>query len=210
MIRDFFSKKGIAKFIDKVRLSGSTIAEHLRENNENTKRAFKNLFKRSVKADLKVEVFAQELEKTAKTRLRHTRNTLKNTLSAVRGQARAIGSYGKKGAWHNVGVLDSATTPVCANYMGAVWHQPYSEIYNKPPRIPPPHPCRSFLVFRKEGDEAPSQESFMDQFDASEDLQREMLGKNRFDAYKKGELEINSFSQYESAVLHTLKELGLK
>ena len=209
MFDEFLSKSGIKKLIQRVRISGATIASHLRENTENSKRSFKSVWKRLVLSDEKPETYITELQKVAKTRKRQTLNTLKNTMSAVRGQGRAIAAMGKKGTWVNNGTLDSSQTHICTSYMGATWRVPYSQIENKPPRVPPVHPCRSFLTFVADGNEIPKETPFMEQFNASEELQRDLLGPTRFEAMQRGELKISSFAEYERSTLTTLEELGL-
>ena len=209
MLRRLFNKDGIAQFLSKVRLAGMTVSSHLAENRANTKRLLKDLFKRMVMADVPAETFAQSLGKLVKARKRHTLSTLKNIMSAIRGRGRAILSMGQKGTWYNRGILDSHTTDVCASHMGRSWRMTYSDIPNKPPRVPPAHPCRSFLTFVKDGDTPPDERAFMEQFNENEALQLELLGKQRYRAFKQGKLQITSFAQYEHATLKTLKELGL-
>ena len=50
----------------------------------------------------------------------------------------------------------------------------------------------------------------IEQFRESEDLQRELLKPRRFAAFQNGDLQINSFSDFNRAVLLTLRELGLE
>lgn len=186
------------------------MAETTKANRQNTKSTMFGLFKSSVRNKVPVEVFMQSLGKVVATRKRQTLATLKNVMTAVRGQARAVLATGQSGRYFNVGVLDSSQTTVCARYIGMSWPAPYSAIENKPPRTPPVHNCRSMIVFRKDGDPEPDETPFMDQFNASEELQLNLLGKTRFDAMKRGDLRITSFAQYERSVLTTLDEMGLK
>lgn len=210
MLSKFFNKDGIAQFLSKVRLAGMTVSSHLAENRANTKRLLKDLFKRMVMADVPGETFAQSLGKLVKARKRHTLSTLKNIMSAIRGRGRAILSMGQKGTWYNVGVLDAATTRICRRYMFSKWRLSYEQIPDRPPRVAEtPHPCRSFLKFVPDGQEPPDQTDFMSEFNSSEALQLELLGKHRFRAFKQGKLQITSFAQYEHATLNTLEELGL-
>lgn len=44
---------------------------------------------------------------------------------------------------------------------------------------------------------------------SSEELQRELLGPTRFAALERGEIQINSFANFERATLNTLEDLGL-
>lgn len=210
MFKKFLSKTGIAKLIDRVRISGATVGSLLNENTDNSKRAFKGMWKRLVLSDQKPETYLAELQKTGKTRKRQTLNTLKNTMSAIRGQARAVAAFGRRGVWANNGTLDSGTTPICAFHLSMTWPQPYSAIPNKPPRIPPVHPCRSFITFVPEGEALPSEAPFMEQFNGSEELRRDLLRPSRFEAIKRGDLPpIKSFAQYERTTLTTLEDLGL-
>lgn len=209
MLKDYFTKAGIEKLLSRVRIGGDTIASHLRQNRENNKAGYYQLFKRAVRAKLSLDQFATGLQKKVKTRKRHTLTTLRNIMSSIRGEARAILATGQ-GTWHNNGVLDGKTTEICAGYIGASWELPYSQIPDKPPRVSiTPHPCRSFLTFVKEGEQAPNQAPFMEQFGADEELQKELLGPTRFEAYKSGSLMIDSFVDYEKSVLTTLEDLGL-
>lgn len=210
MLKEFLKKTSIGLLLGKVRMGGQTIAEHLKQNRINTKTSFTDTFKRAVMGDAPLEQVIDQLGKVSKRRKRQTLTTLKNVMSAIRGQARATVVGRRKGRWFNQGVLDSGTTERCLHYMTASWDLPYSEIPERPPRVQIiPHPCRSILVFRTDSQEPPEQTPFMEQFNSDEDLQRELLGKTRFEAYKKGELPINTFSQYEKSVLLTLDELGL-
>lgn len=211
MLKGFLTKIGITGLLDKVRIAGLTIADHLKQNRVNTKASFTGLFKRAVMGDAPVEQFVEKLGTMAKTRKRQTLTTLKNIMGAVRGQARAVVVGRKAGTWHNNGILDGVTTSICRSYMFSSWDLPYSEIPEKPPRVSvTPHPCRSFLTFVKKDDPAPTRSSFMDEFNADESLQRELLGAKRFEAYKAGKLTITSFAQFERVVLTTLEDLGLQ
>ena len=209
MLKDFFTKRGIKNLLDKVRVGGATVKSHLDANKKNSIESFFGLFKRVVMAGTDIDIAIAEATKLAKTRKRQTLNTLKNILAAVRGQGRAVMAMGKKGIWANSSVLDGNTTEVCRNHVGMTWRLPYSEIPNKPPRVPPAHPCRSFLIFRQDGFDYVDERPFMDQFNASEDVQLDLLKPTRFEAFKKGELKINSFAQFERVVLTNLVELGL-
>lgn len=211
MLKEFFSKKGIKKLIDRVRIGGMTVNAHLTKNRTNTKAMFDGLFTRMVMGEATLDQAVEEVNKVAKTRKRQTLTTIKNVMHSVRGQARAITVGGQAGTWYNVGTLDGVQTHVCFGYMGDSWDIPYSQILDKPPRVSvTPHPCRSFLVFRKRGDNTlPPEPPFMEQFNASEDLQRELLGKKKFEAYKRGEFKIRSPAEYEKRKLTSVKELGL-
>jgi len=192
MLKDYLTKKGITKLLDKVRISGLTPSFFLTENKANTKSALKKLFKRHVMNESPADVFSRDLTKTIKARKRFTL------------------AFGRKGVWHNLGTLDSGTTHICASYMGMKWDLPYRDIPDKPPRIAEVyHSCRSSLVFVEAGESEPDQRPFMEQFNDSEELQLDMLGKTRFDAFKSGELKITSFKDYEKSVLNTIEELGL-
>jgi len=210
MLKDYLTKKGITKLLDKVRISGLTPSFFLTENKANTKSALKKLFKRHVMNESPADVFSRDLTKTIKARKRFTLNNLRNLMSGIRGEARNIQAFGRKGKWFSRGVLDSGTTHVCASYFGQSWDLSYADIPDKPPRIAEVyHPCRSFLQFVEAGETEPDERSFMDQFNDSEELQLDMLGKTRFDAFKSGELKITSFKDYEKSVLNTIEELGL-
>lgn len=214
MLKEFLTKIGVKKLIDSVRLAGMTIAEHLTVNRNNTKRTFKGLFKRNVMSEAAPEVFSTQLDKIIKTRKRQTLTTHRNIQAANRAKMRERLSRNKKGTWFNNGVLDGNTTNICASYAGASWSTTeftYAEIPDKPPRISEtPHPCRSRLVFVAEGEQQEEERPFIAQFNENEDLQRELLGKTRYEAYKGGELKINSFVDYEKTVLNTLEDLGLE
>ena len=209
MLREFFTKTGIVRFLSRIRIGGFTVKSTLRENRANSKRALKQAFRSAVYGETDPAVFAQTLRKVVKTRKRQTLTTFKNIMVSVRGQARAVLATGK-GKWYNRGILDGATTDICIAHMGKVWDIPYSQIPNRPPRTPPIHQCRSFLDWVPDGDPAPDERPFIEQFNASEELQRELLGKTRFEAFKAGDLPITTFPMYEAAVLLTLAELNLE
>ena len=209
MLDEFFSKKGIKKLIDRVRIGGMAVNAHLTKNRTNTKAMFDGLFTRMVMGEATLDQAAAEVNKITKTRKRQTLTTLKNVMGSVRGQARAAVVGSQAGTWYNIGTLDGVTTKICAGFMGHSWDIPYSQIPDKPPRVSiTPHPCRSYLQFRKRGDNAPPPEpDFIDQFNASEDLQRDLLGTTRFAMLAAGTLVINSFPDYEKAVLNTIDEI---
>lgn len=213
MLKGFLTKIGVKKLINSVRLAGMTVAEHLTVNRNNTKRVFKDVFKRNVMAEASPKVYSEQLDKIIKTRKRQTRTTHQNIQAANRAKMRERLARNKKGTWFNNGVMDAKTTKICAGYMGASWPTSeftYAEIPDKPPRVgETPHPCRSSLVFVPEGETRERERPFMEQFNEDEDLQRELLGKTRYEAYKSGELKIDSFVQYENSVLNTLEDLGI-
>lgn len=210
MLKDFLTRVGITKLLGSVRIGGLTVKEHLDRNTENTVTGFKNLFRRVVFGGVPLDQAIEQAGKLSKRRKRQTLTTIKNIMGAVRGQVRAIQVGRKSGAWHNNGILDGKTTSVCTGYMYSSWELPYAQIPDKPPRVAvTPHPCRSFLTFVKDGDTAPAKTSFMEQFNGDEALQAELLGPTRFDAFKRGELQIRSFPEYEKSVLNTLDDLGL-
>lgn len=212
MLSDWI-KRGASKigeFIDKVRVGGFTVPSILKRNRDNTKKTLLDGFRSALNADVDLAAYSRSLEKAAKTRKRATLTTLKNTYSAVRGQARAILATGKSGIWANSSVIDGNTTDICMAHVGRTWRMPYSQIENKPPRIPPSHPCRSILLFRQDGRQYEEERPFMDQFNDNEGLQKELLGKTRYNAYKDGKLSISSFAEYEKNTLNTLDDLGLK
>lgn len=212
MIKELI-KKGASKigdFLGKIRVGGFTVSSVLKRNRENTIGTLLDVFRSALLSDVDLATYSQTLEKTIKTRKRAALNTLRNTFSAVRGQARAILATGKSGIWSNVSVLDERTTEVCRSHVGMTWNTPYSQIPNKPPRIPPTHPCRSILLFREDGTKYEEEKPFMEQFNSDEKLQKELLGTTRYEAYKSGSLEINSYGAFEKSVLNTLDDLGLK
>lgn len=211
MLKDFFSIKKIGGFIDKVRVGGFTVKEMLKKNKQNTVFALKELTERAVRSEMEAETYIQELGKTFKSRRRKLLTNLKNIMSSVRGKARDIQSFGKKGKWYNVGVFDSNQTEICASYMGESWDIPYEQIPDKPPRISVTyHPCRSILEFIESGEPPIDQAPFKTQFgNASDEVKEGLLGKTKFKAFQSGEFEINSFADYEKIRRWTLDELGL-
>ena len=210
MLRELLTKQGIKKLLGRLRIGGRTPASILKENRSNTKAALKRNFRDSVMADVDSATFAQSLGQVVKSRKRQTLSTLRNIMSSVRGEARAVLAAGRKGAWHNVSVLDGNTTQICIEHVGQSWRLPYSQIPNKPPRVPPVHDCRSFLRFVEDGEQFRAEAPFITQFKDDEELQREMLGPTRFEAFRRGELKINTYGQFEKATLNTLEDLGIE
>lgn len=212
MLSDWLKLSKIKDFISKVRIGGFTADSMINENNQNTRAALKKLARRSILGEVPAETFMQQLGKTIKIRKRQTLNNLRNIMSGVRGQARSIQAFGRQGQWFNVGTFDSAQTAICSSYMGRSWDMSYSQIpsIDKPPRIAEQfHYCRSYLEFVEKGQEPINQAPFMDQFNSSDEVKLDMLGKTRYEALKAGELEIKSFKDYEKSVLNTLDDLGL-
>ena len=210
MLRDLLTREGIKKLLGRLRIGGRTPASILKENRENTKAALKRNFRDSVMADVDSATFAQSLGQVVKSRKRQTLSTLRNIMSSVRGEARAVLATGN-GYWLSRGVLDSGTTEICARLKGARYHTTYSQIPMKPPRVPPPHPCRSFLVWVPEGTKPPAEETFEQEWRNNPELQRDLLGKAKFEAFERGELgRIETYAQYEKVVTKTLEDLGIE
>ena len=207
-LRDFFTREGIRRFLSRIRVGGFSVNETLRENNRNTQASFLNKFRQAVRADMPVETAIREFGAVARSRRNHTLRTLKNIMVAVRGQARAVIAGRRNGFWLSRGILDSATTDICVMLKGARYDLPYSQVPNKPPRTPPIHPCRSFLQFVPEGEQPPTEESFETLWRDNPELQRELLGPTRFEAFENGELgRIETFAQFERVVLTPVSEL---
>ena len=209
MIKFLLTKTGITGLINKVRVGGETIPSTLRVTRNNTKRALKALWRIAVRNDLDPETFSLRLDSVINTRKRQVLTTLKNIMTAVRGQVRNAVRTERSGRWVNNGVLDGNTTDICIQHMGREWRMAYADIPNRPPRVPPIHRCRSFLRWVADSEQYTPEPPFMDQFNGDEDLQRDLLGKTRFEAFQRGELTINTFGQFEAAVLNTLDDLGI-
>lgn len=97
---------------------------------------------------------------------------------------------------------------MCLGFVGQSWPKPYSAIPEKPPRTQKLiHRCRSYLDFRELPPE--NTESFIEQFKKDEGLQLKLLKPKRYQAYKDGRLQINSYAQFEKVVLYNLDELGI-
>ena len=206
MLNQFFTRSGIVNFLRRVRSRGFTPTALLRRNRNNTRQQLKDAFAVAVNSDHESARFAEDLNSIVRRRKISTLVTLRGLMSSVRGQARAVLATGKRGRWHNVSVLDGRTSTICIGYIGQSWDGPYSDIPDKPPRHPN---CRSFLRFVEDGDPIPDERPFIEQFNESEEVQLDLLGAKRFEAFKNGDLPINSVAQFERAVLNTLEDLGL-
>ena len=138
---------------------------------------------------------------------------VRNVGVSIRGEARALQAVGREGRFYNVSTLDSNTTQVCINHIGASWPKPYSAIPNLPPRTPPVHICRSWIRFvgDDESVEDLDERPFIQQFrEGGPDLQRQLLGPTKFEAIERGDLPpINSIAEFENIATRTLAELGL-
>jgi len=206
-LSDFFSRKGVVKLLDKVRSSGYTPSALLKRNRDNTKRDLKSLFRTAVLDGHSSEQFAGDLERTIKARKRRTLTTMRGLMSSIRGQARAVLATGRSGRFYNVSVIDSRTSVICLGFVGKSWPKPYSDIGSPPPRHAN---CRSYLVFVGDGNNPPDGRSFEQIWrDGGDELHRELLPKTKYEAFKRGELEISTFKQYEDVIIHTLDDLGL-
>lgn len=192
-----------------VKVGGFSIIETILKNRENTKRMKQDLIEQAARNDWTPEVLDEQLAVLSKRRRPQTLTTYKNIGVAVRGYARSLLTIGRKGRYYNVTVLDEKTSHVCLGYVGASWPKPYSAIPEKPPRIQRlVHRCRSYLEFS--GDEPADTRTFIEQFkDGNDALQEQLLGPVRFRAYKEGRLQINTYAQFERAVLNTIEDLGL-
>lgn len=202
------TRKGIKRLLRGVRLHGFTHRETASENLDNSKRALYSAF---VQADSRgasaTEMYAT-LRKTAKTRLRHTKNTIENILTVIRGRVRAILSGGCK-RWVSVAMLDSQTTQICQSLAGKRYKMKYGDIPNKPPRTPPPHPCRSVLLPECNREKIKA-DTFKDWLKSEPEEVRKWLGPTRYRAWKSGELEINQFLDLKAHKLWTIEELHEK
>ena len=209
MLKEFLTATGIAKLIDRIRIGGLTVRDTLKTNRDNTKFQLKQLWKRAVRGEWEASTFAIELDKVIKTRERETLTTLKGVMLATRGEARAILAP-RGGYWISRGVLDGSTTPICTRLRGARYDVPYSQISDKPPRSPPPHRCRSFLTHHEDGSQPPAEESFEQAWRGNDELQKELLGPKRYEAYKAGAFgRIETYAQYEKAILVPVSELDI-
>jgi len=209
MLKEFLTRIGARRFLDRVRVGGMTVKEHMRMNRRNSEAAFVNLFRTMIRSDQPIGTVVTEAAKVSKSRKAATLRTLRNVMTGVRGRARATLATGQ-GRFHNRAVFDENITHTCAKFIGESWPKPYSAIPNIPPRVPPVHPCRSWIQWVPEGEPAPDERPFITQFNESEELQKDLLGPARFEAFKNGDLPITTFSQYERSVTFTLSELGLR
>ena len=209
MLREFFTRAGIRRFLSRIRVGGFGVNEILRDDSRNTQAAFLSRFRQAVRADMPVETAIREFGAVARSRRNHALRKLKNIMVAVRGQARAVIAGRRNGRWFNRAIFDENITDTCASFIGATWDVPYSEIERKPPRTPPIHPCRSWLQFVPDGDPEPDERPFIQQFNEDEDAQLGLLGRTKFEAFRAGELEINSFAQFERIRLTRVDELNL-
>ena len=203
-------KKIKEKLFGKIDVGGFTVDDCIKKSRENTKRMYGDIIRRSIANKWDAETLDAELNRLYKSRKTQILTTYKNIMSAVRGYGRSLLSIGRKGRFYNVTVLDERTTHVCLKYVGMSWAKPYSAIPDKPPRIQVLiHRCRSYLEFRTKPPE--NNKTFIQQFnDGGDDLQLKLLKPERFKAYKDGKLKINSYADFEKAVLFTLEELKLK
>ena len=207
-LRDFFTRAGIRRFLSRIRPGGFTVNDILRDNNRKNKEAFREVFRQAVRNDMPLDVAIREFDRVSSSRKAHSLRTFKNIMVALRGQARAVIAGRRNGFWLSRGILDSATTNICVRLRGARYDLPYSQVTNKPPRTPPIHPCRSFLQFVPEGEQPPTEESFETLWRDNPELQRELLGPTRFEAFENGELgRIETFAQFERVVLTPVSEL---
>ena len=191
-------------------VGGYSIDSVLEKSRENTRLRYKDVIERSIKNNWDAETLDSQLNTLYKSRKTQILTSHKNIMSSVRGYGRSLLAVGRSGRFYNVTVLDEKTTHVCIEYIGQSWPKPYSAIPNKPPRIQILiHRCRSYLEFRSKPPE--DNQTFITQFNnGGDELQLKLLKPERFKAYKDGKLKINSYSQFEKAVLFTLKELKLK
>ena len=203
-------KKIREKFFPLVDVGGFSILETIKRSRQNTKRMHDDLNERSAKNKWPPAERDRQLAVLQKRRKVQVLTTYKNVGSAVRGKARSLLAIGREGRFYNVTTLDEKTTHVCLGYIGKSWPKPYSAIPEKPPRLQRLiHRCRSYLEFRSTPPD--DNRSFITQFkNGDDDFKLMLLGPKRFEAYKAGRLQINSYNQFERVVLFTLKELNLK
>ena len=207
-LRDFFTRAGIRRLLSRIRPGGFTVNDILRDNNRKNKEAFREVFRQAVRNNMPLEVAIREFDRVSSSRKAHSLRTFKNIMVAVRGQARAVIAGRRNGFWLSRGILDSATTNICVRLRGARYHLPYTQVPDKPPRVPPIHPCRSFLQFVPEGEQPPTEESFETLWRDNPELQRELLGPTRFESFQNGDLgRIETFAQFERVVLTPVSEL---
>ena len=208
MLSEFFTRKGIVKLLGRVRSDGFTPSALLRRTRNKSKSDLKALFRRAVLGGYSQERFANELDATIRARKRNTLVTMRGLMLSVRGSARAALATGRSGRFHNVSTIDSRTSVICLGFVGQSWPKPYSDIPDKPPRHAN---CRSHLVFVPDGAEPPDDRSFDEVWrDGGDQLHRQLLPKTKYEAFKRGDLVIETIKQYEDAILHTLEDLGLE
>lgn len=195
--------------LPRIDVGGFSIVDTVLKNRQNTRRMYDDLVERAAKNKWTALVFDEQLRSLQKSRKVTTLTTHKNIGVAVRGYARSIVAVGRTGRFYNNTTLDTVTTHVCLGFLGMSWPKPYSAIPEKPPRTQRLiHRCRSFLEFRSTPPE--DEGTFIQQFNAGDDeLKLQLLKPKRFEAYKNGQLTINSYAQFERATLFTLEELGI-
>jgi len=128
---------------NKINIGGFSVQEYIDQNKKNTA----NRFLSTSYTHIFSPDDAIDLDQDRKIRLVQTLTTAQSILTAGRGLGRSLLGKNKEcQKWINIGVADSRQTKVCRRHKGAVYLVPYRYIENKPPRRPPVHRCRSFLL----------------------------------------------------------------
>ena len=83
MLREFFTRAGIRRFLSRIRVGGFSVNETLRDDSRNTQAAFLNMFRQAVRADMPVETAIREFGAVARSRRNHALRKLKNIMVMV-------------------------------------------------------------------------------------------------------------------------------
>jgi len=186
---------------------------------------YKQIITGGLAANVGYSEITRNLRNANGTSFKEMQAVVHTAISSARSKAdgKAYARFGDlvKG-WESVAVLDSRTTLICASLDGKRYFKSRGYEWENIPNKPPRHfRCRSVLVSitgskidntRSASGDKKGQISdkikFKDWFGSqSSKFQKSYLGQGRYNLYKKGKFEINSFVDVKSGEVFTIQEL---